>query len=172
MCQEPVRGCEMIVFVLPLQKTIKDMKKTILMMLLSVWGLLPILAQEKIERKDSVKQENIFCDLNETQAYFRGGPQALRQYLEENVDLSVIDGTTDIQGRVVVSFMVEKDGSVTDVKVIKGLDITCDAEAVRVVKNMPKWMPATLNGKRVKQKFILPVGFHVKQEASPQPMTT
>ena len=148
------------------------MKKSFLIMLLTVWGALPILAQGANEQKDSVKQEKIFCGLNETQAYFRGGQQALRQYLEENVDLSVIDGTTDIQGRVVVSFMVEKDGSVTDVKVIKGLDITCDAEAVRVVKNMPKWMPATLNGKRVKQKFILPVGFHVKQEASPQPMTT
>ena len=135
------------------------MKKSFLIMLLSVLGALPILAQGTNEQKDSVKQEKIFCGLNETQAYFRGGQQALRQYLEENVDLSVIEGTSQIQGRVVVSFTIEVDGSVTDVKVIKGLDPKCDAEAVRVVKSMPKWAPASLNGKRVKQKCYLPVPF-------------
>ena len=156
----------MIVFVLPLQKTIKDMKKTILMMLLSVWGLLPILAQEKIERKDSVKQENIFCDLNETQAYFRGGPQALRQYLEENVDLSVIDGTTDIQGRVVVSFVVEKDGEITNAKVVKSVHPALDAEALRVVNSMPKWTPGMQKGEPVRVKYTVPVTFRLQGKDS------
>lgn len=135
------------------------MKKVLIIMMLTTWGM-TLSAQEVGERKDSVKQENIFCDGFEVQASFHGGSVALQRYLEENVRWP--DEESDVQGRVVVSFMVEKDGSLSEIKVVRGLHPAFDKEALRVVENMPKWYPAKLNGKGIRQKIILPIPFKLK----------
>lgn len=135
------------------------MKKVLIIMMLTTWGM-PLSAQEVGECKDSVKQDIIFCDVFEDQASFRGGSVALQRYLEENVRWP--DEESDVQGRVVVSFMVEKDGSLSEFKVVRGLHPAFDKEALRVVKNMPKWYPAKLNGKGIRQKYILPIPFKLK----------
>lgn len=127
-------------------------------MMLSTWGM-TLSAQEVVERKDSVRQERIFSD-PEMQASFPGGPAALRRYLEENLQWPDVESC--VQGRVTVSFMVERDGTISDVKVVRSLDPAFDEEALRLVKNMPRWNPASLNGERIRQKYILPVPFIMK----------
>ena len=68
-----------------------------------------------------------------------------------------------IQGRVVTQFVVDKDGSITDVKVVRSLDPMLDKEAVRLVKSMPKWTPGKLNGSPVRVKYILPLSFSLEE---------
>ena len=68
----------------------------------------------------------------------------------------------NIQGRVIVQFVVGKDGSVSDVQVLAGLDRLCDREAVRVVESMPKWIPGKQNGKAVSVKYTIPVMFRLQ----------
>ena len=62
-----------------------------------------------------------------------------------------------VQGRVIIGFIVEKDGSLTDVKVLRAVDRALDAEALRVVKGMPKWIPGRQNGQRVRVRYLLPI---------------
>ena len=131
--------------------------KRIMMILLTIWCMLPLLAQEIDERKDSVKQDRIYYDIPYTQPSFPGGQVALLQYLKENVQWP--DTESCVQGRVIVSFIVETDGSLSDIKVVKSLDHLFDNEALRVVKSMPKWIPGTQNGQTVRVKYTIPVIF-------------
>jgi protein TonB len=81
----------------------------------------------------------------------------LLQYLKENVQWP--DTESCVQGRVIVSFVVETDGSLSDIKVVKSLDPLFDKEALHVVKSMPKWIPGTQNGQPVRIKYAIPVIF-------------
>ena len=67
-----------------------------------------------------------------------------------------------VQGRVIVSFVVERDGSITDVKVVKSVDQALDKEAMRVVKSMPRWIPGKQNGQAVRVKYTVPVTFRLQ----------
>lgn len=94
-------------------------------------------------------------------AEFPGGIDAFYAYLQANIHYpqqAVHDG---VQGRVYVTFIVEKDGSLTDVKVLRGIGDGCDEEAVRVIKASPKWTPGTQNGKVVRQQYTVPVHFEL-----------
>ena len=95
---------------------------------------------------------------------FPGGPNELMKYLGENIKYpqSAIDNK--IEGRVFVSFVVEKDGSVTNAEVMRGIDKDCDAEALRVVSSMPKWKPASNKGEDVRVKFTVPVIFKLNNK--------
>ena len=90
---------------------------------------------------------------------FRGGDAALRKYLAENTHYPEEAKEEGVQGRVVVTFVVEKDGSITDVKVVRGIDPLLDKEAVRVVKTMPKWIPGKQSLVPVRVGYVLPVSF-------------
>jgi TonB family protein len=93
---------------------------------------------------------------------FPGGDKALYKWFETNLkypDASIKDS---IQGRVVVRFVVRKDGSISDVEILRSLDPSCDKEAVRVIKNMPKWIPGKQNGKNVDVYFTLPILFKLQ----------
>ena len=84
----------------------------------------------------------------------------LARYLSENVKYPTIAADNGIQGRAVCSFVVNKDGSISDVEVVRsGGDPSLDKEALRVIKSMPKWKPGTIKGKPVRVKFTLPVNF-------------
>ena len=103
----------------------------------------------------------IFGDVDETMPQFRGGDKALVEFLKENVRFPEgYEGC--VQGRVIVSFLVEKDGSISDAKVLKSLDPPLDKEALRVVGLMPKWAPATRGGQRVPVRYTLPVTFRLE----------
>ena len=101
-------------------------------------------------------------DVVEQMPSFKGGDQALLDWLHKNIHYPAIAEENGIQGRVVCTFVVERDGSITDIKVVRPIDPSLDKEAVRVLKNMPKWIPGKQNGSSVRVKFTLPVTFKLQ----------
>ena len=130
------------------------------MALMAAWAMLPVLAQETGERKDSVKQDSIYCGIPYTYPSFPGGQEAMLQFLKENLQWPDVEA--DVQGRVIVTFVVETDGSLTDLKVVRGLDPAFDKEALRIVKSMPKWIPGTQNGQPIRVRYSVPVTFRAE----------
>lgn len=121
-------------------------------------------AQEAIAQPDPPKQEeeNKIFDIVEQPPSFPGGNSALMEYLGKNVKYPVVAQENGVQGRVTVVFVVERDGSVTDVKVAKSVDPSLDREAARVVASMPRWIPGKQNGSAVRVKFNVPVSFRLQ----------
>ena len=114
----------------------------------------PIVVEEP-EEEDQIFQ------VVEEDASFPGGTAELMKYLHKNIKYPSICQEQGIQGRVIVQFVVEKDGSITDVQVIKAINPYLDKEAVRVVSTMPKWSPGKQRGKPVRVRFTLPVTFRL-----------
>ena len=102
-------------------------------------------------------EDNKVFDVVEQKPMFPGGDAALMQWLSSNIKYPVIAAENGVQGRVVCQFVVEKDGSVSGVTVVKSIDPSLDKEAVRVIKSMPKWTPGKQNGQNVRVKYTLPV---------------
>ena len=98
-------------------------------------------------------------DVVEQMPTFPGGQKALLQYISDNIKYPSIAQENGIQGRVVVRFVVKKDGSVGEVQVLRGVDATLDKEAIRVVKSIPNFIPGKQNGHAVNVWFTLPVSF-------------
>lgn len=105
--------------------------------------------------------EEIFVVV-EKQPVFPGGTTALMKFLGDNIKYPVIAQENGIQGRVITNFVVERDGSISDVQVVRGQDPSLDREAVRVIKTMPKWTPGQQRGKAVRVRFTLPVVFRLQ----------
>lgn len=101
--------------------------------------------------------EKVLTGVVEYQPQFPGGIKACEQFIKEN--LRYPDTESDVQGRVIVSFMVERDGSLSDIKVVRGLDPAFDEEALRVVKMMPKWSPGVTDGKISVMRYTIPIIF-------------
>ena len=119
--------------------------------------------EEKIAEPEPVKEEETkVFDVVEQMPSFPGGPSALMQYLSSNIKYPVVAEENGVQGRVVCTFVVERDGSITDVRVVKSVDPSLDKEAVRVVKSMPKWIPGKQNGSAVRVKYTVPVTFRLQ----------
>lgn len=106
--------------------------------------------------------EEVFGDVAEQMPSFPGGDRKLMEYLSENIRYPEECEEICVQGRVIVSFIVEKDGSISNVKVAKSLDPLLDKEAVRVVSGMPKWIPGRQNGVAVRVRYIIPVTFRLQ----------
>ena len=107
------------------------------------------------------KEDEIFVAV-EQQAEFPGGQAALMKWLSNNIRYPESAQANDIQGRVIVKFVVEKDGSIGSATIAKGVDKDLDREALRVVKKMPKWQPGKNNGVAVRSYFTLPVTFKLQ----------
>ena len=108
------------------------------------------------------EEENKVFDVVEQMPSFPGGTSALMAYLSSHVKYPAVAEENGIQGRVTVQFVVEKDGSVTDVKTMKSVDPSLDREAERVVRSMPKWIPGKQNGSAVRVKYFVPVVFRLQ----------
>lgn len=123
-----------------------------------------IKAKEVIAEPEPPKheEENKVFDIVEQQPLFPGGPAALMKYLSENTKYPVVAQENGVQGRVTVQFVVEKDGSISDVHVLRGVDPSLDKEAVRVVKSMPRWTPGKQNGITVRVNYRVPVLFRLQ----------
>ena len=93
---------------------------------------------------------------------FPGGEEKLLEFLSKNIEYPEEARKAEIQGRVFVGFVVEKDGSVGDVKVLRGIGGGCDEEAVRVVKSMPKWKPGMHKGEPVRVSYQIPIHFKLE----------
>jgi protein TonB len=112
---------------------------------------------------EPVKEEEIFVAV-EQQPEFPGGTEALMKWLASNVRYPQMALENGISGRVIVKFVVEKDGSVSGVTLVRGVDKDLDREAIRVVKSMPKWQPGKNNGQAVRCYFNLPVNFKLAEQ--------
>lgn len=108
-----------------------------------------------------VEEEKIH-EVVEQMPAFPGGMGELMAYLSKNVRYPAICQETGVQGRVVCSFIVEKDGSIADVRVVRSVDPNLDREAVRVLKTMPRWIPGMQNGHTVRVKYNVPVAFRLQ----------
>lgn len=108
------------------------------------------------------EEDNKVFDVVEQQPAFPGGQGALLSWLSQNIHYPAVAEENGIQGRVVVSFVVEKDGSISNVQVVRGVDPSLDKEAARVVKSMPKWTPGKQNGQAVRVKYNVPVTFKLQ----------
>ena len=95
---------------------------------------------------------------------FPGGEAAFGKYLLKNVRYPAIAKENNVQGKVFLNFVVEKDGSVTDIKVVRGIGSGCDDEAIRVLKNSPHWKPGIQNGRAVRVYYTVPISFALAQE--------
>ena len=98
----------------------------------------------------------------DTKPEYPGGETALYSYLKKNINYPTKARLQNISGRVVVAFVVEKDGTVTDAKVVKSVSASIDAEALRVVREMVKWNPGKFKGENVAVRFMLPIVFQMK----------
>lgn len=113
-------------------------------------------AQNKKAANDKVLEKA------EVMPEYPGGEQAMMKFVADNVKYPQDAIDKEISGRVLVSFVVEKDGSIGDVKVVKGIGGGCDEEAVRVVNAMPKWKPGMDKGKPVRVSYMMPITFKLQ----------
>ncbi len=114
---------------------------------------------EKVEQKE---EETKVFEVVEQMPQFPGGDAALMQYLSSHIKYPVVAEENGIQGRVVCTFVVERNGSISDVRVVKSVDPSLDKEAVRVIKGMPSWIPGKQNGSAVRVKYTVPVTFRLQ----------
>ena len=120
-------------------------------------------AAEEAVKWAQEEEDNEIYQVVEQQPEFPGGMKALMKYLQENINYPRISRENNSQGRAFVRFVINKDGSVQDIDVIKSAgDIYLDKEAVRVVSKMPKWSPARQGGKAVRMYYTLPVNFRLR----------
>ena len=119
-------------------------------------------AQQVVVDEKPAEEETKVFDVVEQMPSFPGGDAALMQYLSSHIKYPVVAEENGIQGRVIATFVVERDGSITDVKVVKSVDPSLDKEAIRVLKSMPKWIPGKQNGSAVRVKYTVPVTFRLQ----------
>jgi protein TonB len=112
--------------------------------------------QPQEEEKEDVNQ--IFLVVEETAAPI-GGMPAFYEYVQKKLKYPAQARRMGVEGKVFVEFVIERDGSITDVKAIKGIGAGCDEEAVRVLKGSPKWKAGKQRGKPVRQRMVLPIAF-------------
>lgn len=120
-------------------------------------------AVEEIAAPEPPKQEeeqNKIFEVVEQQPQFPGG--SVNGWLADHIKYPVVAAENGIQGRVVVQFVVERDGSVSQVRVVRGVDPSLDKEAQRVISSMPKWIPGKQNGQSVRSRFTVPVTFRLQ----------
>lgn len=112
--------------------------------------------------KEEEEDEQVIFQVVENDPEFPGGIEAMYKFLAQNIKYPQLARENNITGRVYVTFVVEKDGSVSGVKVLRDIGGGCGAEAVRVVKSMPKWTPGKQRGKAVRVQYNLPVNFNLQ----------
>ena len=116
-----------------------------------------------VEAPVEEEEEEVIFVVVESMPEFPGGQQAMMRYIGENIKYPVIAQENGIQGRVICQFVIEKDGKVTDIQVVRSSgEPSLDKEAVRVINSMPKWKPGKQRGKPVRVKYTLPVNFRLQ----------
>jgi protein TonB len=119
-------------------------------------------AKEVVVDEKPKEEETKVFEVVEQMPSFPGGEAELIKYLSTHIKYPAIAEENGIQGRVTATFVVERDGSITDVKVVKSVDPSLDKEAIRVLKAMPKWIPGKQNGSAVRVKYTVPVTFRLQ----------
>ena len=135
------------------------MKKLILLVALALFCCTSAMAQTVVE------DDAIFV-VAENAPEFPGGEDSLYAYIARNIKYPEAAKKEKIEGRVFVTFVIEKDGQVSSAKILRDIGGGCGEEAIRVVKNMPKWKPGTQRGNPVRFQFNLPVSFMLGKDAN------
>ena len=134
------------------------MKVIVLIALMAVFGFTTASAQKTVV---SQKNEKVF-DVVEQMPEYPGGMQALFEFLKENIKYPEDAQKQKVEGRVLAKFVVETDGSISNIEVVKHAFPSLDAEAVRVIQAMPKWSPGKQKGQAVRVKYVVPINFNLK----------
>lgn len=115
-----------------------------------------------VEEEEDPEEQTIFEVVEQMPEFPNGGMAGLMQFLSKNIKYPTIAQENGTQGRVTVQFVVNKDGSIVDAKVLRGVDPYLDKEALRVINSMPKWKPGMQRGKPVRVKYTVPVMFRLQ----------
>ena len=134
------------------------MKVIVLVALMAVFGFSTASAQKTVV---SQKNEKVF-DVVEQMPEYPGGMQALFEFLKENIKYPEDAQKQKVEGRVIATFVVETDGSISNIEVVKHAFPSLDNEAVRVIQAMPNWTPGKQGGKVVRVKYTIPINFSLK----------
>ena len=122
-------------------------------------------AQQPETKENSSKEEEIFIFV-EQEPEFPGGENAMYQFLSSNLVYPKAARENGIQGKVFIEFIVEKNGQIDSIRVIRSVSPELDAEAVRVISMMPKWKPGKQKGENVRARFRLPINFQLESQES------
>ena len=119
-------------------------------------------------RIDTIEEEvelgsEVFGCIQETRPSFRGGEQKMFEFIQNNVVYPQEAKDAGVEGKVFVEFYIEKDGTVCDAKVLRGIGYGCDEEALRVIGLMPKWFPGKSRGHAVRVRYTLPINFKLSK---------
>ena len=125
-----------------------------------------VVAVVDIPKVKETPQEKVIFQVVEEMPEFPGGMAEAMKFLAKNIKYPVVAQEAKIEGRVIVQFVIERDGSVSDAKVMRGVNSELDAEAIRVVSMMPKWIPGKQRGKAVAVKYTMPIMFRLQTPAS------
>ena len=125
-----------------------------------------VVAVVDIPKVKETPQEKVIFQVVEEMPEFPGGMAEAMKFLAKNIKYPVAAQEAKIEGRVIVQFVIERDGSVSDAKVMRGVNSELDAEAIRVVSMMPKWIPGKQRGKAVAVKYTMPIMFRLQTPAS------
>lgn len=125
----------------------------------NIEGTGEVVFDEPVEEVMEESDEDVIFTVVEQQAEYPGGAEAMFKFLQKNMKYPAIARRMGVEGSVFVSFVIDKEGVISDVQVIKGISAECDKEAQRVIKLMPPWKPGKQNGKAVRCRFVLPVKF-------------
>ena len=134
------------------------MKKFIILALMAVFGLTTVSAQKTVVAK---KNQKVF-DVVEQMPEYPGGQAALFEYLSKNIKYPADAEKKKVEGKVFVTFVVDSDGKITDVSLLKKVFPSLDAEAIRVISAMPNWIPGRQKGQAVRVKYTVPIMFRLK----------
>lgn len=135
--------------------------KRVLLILALLFTYVMVNAQSNTGSKEKTSNEKIY-DVVEMPPSFPGGQAALLAWIASHVNYPQKAMESRIEGRIIVGFVIECDGSVSQAKILHGVDPLLDDEAIRVVMGMPKWTPGRQNGKNVRVKYNVPVNFRLQ----------
>ncbi|HEX3386474.1 MAG TPA: energy transducer TonB [Mucilaginibacter sp.] len=122
-----------------------------------------VVIDEPVKMVEDTSQSKIFTSVEQI-PMFPGGFEALYKYLTQNIHYPASAVKDKIEGKVFLTFVVEKDGSLTDIKVVRGVSADIDTEALRVLKESPKWQPGTQNSRPVRVQFTVPISFLLQKK--------
>ena len=129
--------------------------------ILSISLILLIASCNLFKKKEKVDVNKVYTVVD-VQPQFPGGEEAMFQYLGKNIKYPPKAKEAGVQGKVYVQFIVERDGSISTVKVIRGIGSGCDEVAIKAVENMPKWSPGEIKKQKVRTRFVLPISYTLR----------
>lgn len=115
----------------------------------------------KAQNPDEKKETHTYV---EVMPEYPGGEAAMLRFISQNVQYPIKAIENDIQGKVLIGFVVDENGELTEFRIVKGIGYGCDEEAIRVLKLMPTWKPGMQNGKNVRVSYLIPIKFSIQDD--------